>query len=149
MQEIFCYFNLKKPNTCLFRTQQLVPRRFGLDRFQTCLWIFILLRNPNILSSYLHLHIHYFIIYKAWTYDLCFQCLVSIFILFFGKNKLYIFVDRLFYLLHVSLYTSTFQNACLECSRCRFDLILVKPKTTIDICCFSAKHTSLMSNIKN
>jgi len=25
--------NLHKPNTCLFRTQKVIPRRFGLDRF--------------------------------------------------------------------------------------------------------------------
>ena len=31
MLEIFFYFNLYIPNTCLFRTQKLVPERFGLD----------------------------------------------------------------------------------------------------------------------
>jgi hypothetical protein len=28
-----CWHNLYKPNTCLFRTQKLVPMMFGLDRF--------------------------------------------------------------------------------------------------------------------
>jgi hypothetical protein len=27
------YFSLYKPNTCLFQTCKLVPRRFGLDSF--------------------------------------------------------------------------------------------------------------------
>ena len=32
-----CKFNLYKANTCLFRTQTLVPRRFGLNRFHSSL----------------------------------------------------------------------------------------------------------------
>ena len=37
-----CLFNLHKQNTCLFRTQKLVLKRFGLDRF------------PYILIYYYH-----------------------------------------------------------------------------------------------
>ena len=56
-----CEFNLYKLNTCLFRAQKLVPRRFGLDRFrcimnmwtvtttQWCMW-----RKPVYTENSIH-----------------------------------------------------------------------------------------------
>jgi hypothetical protein len=57
-----CLFNLYKPNTSLFQTQKLVPRRFSLDGFD-CIYILIY-RNQEIMMCVIS--VRFYLILAIW-----------------------------------------------------------------------------------